>query len=89
MALGAARSDVLLLIMRHGFRITIAGIMLGVAGAALATRVLRTLLFEVSATDPIVFLAIVIVLSCTASIASYIPARRATKVDPLLTLRYE
>jgi putative ABC transport system permease protein len=89
MALGAARREVLLLIVRQGLTMVAAGVGLGVAGAVLTTRVLRTLLFGVSATDPSVFLAIVMVLSATASLAVYIPARRATKIDPLVTLRYE
>ena len=65
------------------------GVGLGLVGALLTTRVLRTLVFGVSTTDPFVFLAIVMVVSGTAWIASYFPARLATRVDPLVTLRYE
>ena len=89
MALGAARRDVLRLVLRQGFTMVAIGVGLGLVGALLTTRVLRTLVFGVSTTDPFVFLAIVIVFSGTAGLASYVPARRATSVDPLVTLRYE
>jgi putative ABC transport system permease protein len=89
MALGAARTDILRLVLRQGFTMMAVGVGLGLVGALLTTRVLRTLVFGVSTTDPFVFLAIVMVVSGTASIASYFPARRATRVDPLVTLRYE
>jgi putative ABC transport system permease protein len=65
------------------------GVALGVTGALLLTRVLRTLLFGVSTTDPAVFAAIVMLLSTTAWLATYVPARRATRVDPLVALRDE
>ena len=89
LALGAARSDVVGLVLRQGFRIVLGGLGLGLIGAWLSTRALRTLLFNVSATDPFVFTAIVILLSATACLATYVPARRAARLDPLTTLRSE
>jgi len=89
MALGAGRREVLNLVLRQGFTMITLGLALGLAGAMLMTRVLRTLLFGVSTTDPSVFAAIVVLLSATAWIATYLPARRATRVDPLVALRDE
>jgi putative ABC transport system permease protein len=89
MALGAGRRAVLGLVLRQGFTMVTLGLVAGLAGALLLTRVLRTLLFGVSTTDPAVFAAIVALLSTTASIAAYVPARRATRVDPLVALRDE
>jgi putative ABC transport system permease protein len=63
--------------------------LLGVASAFIATRVLRSLLFEVNPTDPTVFALVALVLAASGSVAAYIPARRATRVDPVVTLRYE
>jgi putative ABC transport system permease protein len=89
MALGAGRRDVLGLVLGQGFAMVTLGLVAGLAGALLLTRVLRTLLFSVSTTDPAVFIAIVALLSTTACIAAYVPARRATRVDPLVALRDE
>jgi putative ABC transport system permease protein len=89
MALGAGRREVLRLVLRQGFTMVIAGLATGLAGAMLLTRVLRTLLFGVSTTDPAVFASIVVLLSATAWLATYLPARRATRVDPLVALRDE
>jgi putative ABC transport system permease protein len=89
MALGAGRRDVLQLVLGQGFTIVIAGLAAGLVGAMMLTRVLRTLLFGVSTTDPAVFAAIVGLLSVTAWLATYLPARRATRVDPLVALRDE
>ena len=88
-ALGAKRSDVLRLVLAEGFRLTIFGVALGLAGAFAATRVLTNLLFEVKPTDPMTFIGLSMLLLAVALLASYIPARRATKVDPLVALRYE
>lgn len=89
MALGARGLDILRLVLRSGLGLTFIGIVLGLAGAAALTRVLTTLLFEVSATDPLTYTAVACVLGTVALLASYIPARRAAKVDPLVALRYE
>jgi putative ABC transport system permease protein len=89
LALGAARRDVTGLVLRQGLTMVAAGIGVGLAGALLVTRVLRTLLFGVTPTDPVVFTAIVVLLSATAWLATYIPARRAARLDPLVTLRSE
>ena len=89
MALGAARSDVLKLVLAQGFRFALFGVLGGLAGALLLTRVLASLLFGVSPTDPVTFALVTTLLALVAFLASYIPARRATKVDPMVALRYE
>jgi putative ABC transport system permease protein len=89
MALGAKQSDVLRLVLAEGFRLAVLGVVLGLAGAFAATRVLTSLLFEVKPTDPMTFIGLSILLAAVALLACYIPARRATKVDPLVALRYE
>ena len=89
MALGAQKSDVLWLVISHGMTLTVAGITLGLIGSYGLTRLMRTLLFEVRPTDAMTFVAVSIALIAIALIACYIPARRATKIDPLVALRYE
>ena len=86
-ALGAQHSDILKLVLRQGLSLTIAGTILGIVGALALTRLLKGLLFEVSPTDPITFAAIAVVFIAVACTASYIPARRATRVDPTAALR--
>lgn len=88
-ALGAARRDVMALVLRQGLTMVSIGVALGLAGALLTTRVLRALLFGVSSTDPSVFAAIVVVVVVTAWVAAYLPARRAAGLDPVATLRGE
>ena len=88
-ALGAERSDILKLIIRQGIFLISIGAGLGLALALAATRVLQSLLFGVSATDPLTFAVVLFVLVGVALLACYLPARRATKVDPLIALRYE
>ena len=89
LALGAARRDVVALVLRQGFAMVAVGVALGFIGALLLTRLLRTLLFNVSPTDPLVFSGIVLLLALTSWIATYVPARRAAGLDPLVTLRSE
>ena len=89
MALGAQRGDVLALILRRGLRLSLYGIALGLAGAFVATRLLEEMLYGLSATDPVTFASVSLLLAAVALLASYVPARRATKVDPMVALRYE
>ena len=89
MALGAKRRDVLRMILGQGMRVSAVGIVMGLAIALGLTRLLRTLLFEVSATDPITFGLVAMTMSLIALMACYLPARRATRVDPLVALRDE
>jgi len=89
MALGAQRSDVLRLVMRNGITLALVGIGLGIAGAFALTRFMTTLLFGVKPTDTRTFVVVSLGLLVVAVVACLIPARRATKVDPLKALRYE
>ncbi|HBB94001.1 MAG TPA: hypothetical protein DC054_01305 [Blastocatellia bacterium] len=89
MALGAQMSDVLKLVLKGGMALALFGIVAGFAGAFAVTRWMTTLLFGVKPTDVLTFIAVSISLLVTALLACYIPARRATKVDPLVALRYE
>ena len=89
MALGAHDNDILRLVLLNGLWPTLVGIAIGIAGAVALTRVLTTLLFQVSTTDPMTFALVAFVLAVVALLACYIPARRAMKVDPLVALRYE
>jgi putative ABC transport system permease protein len=89
MALGAQMSDVLSLVVRRGLMLAGGGVALGLLAALALTRLISSLLFNVSATDPLTFVAIALLLGFVAFLACWIPARRATKVDPLIALRYE
>lgn len=89
MALGARSVDVLRLILRQGLTATLIGVAIGVAGSFATARTIRSLLFDVKPTDPLTFVAVAATLMGVAGLACYIPARRATKVDPLVALRYE
>jgi putative ABC transport system permease protein len=89
MALGARPRDVLLLVVRQGMMLALVGVFIGLVVASAATRVLKGLLFELSVTDPLTFTLIAALLLGVAFLACYLPARRATKVDPMTSLRHE
>jgi len=89
MAIGAQPRDVFRMIIGRGLTLTIIGIAIGLIGAFALTRLMATMLFGVKPTDPATFASIAVMLTGVALIACYIPGRRATKVDPVLSLRYE
>ncbi|MHC4565571.1 MAG: FtsX-like permease family protein, partial [Planctomycetota bacterium] len=88
-ALGAERSDVFKLVVKKGLILIVVGLVIGVAGALTLSRVLASLLFGVSVTDPVTFVTVSVLLTVVGVVACYIPARRATKIDPMSALRYE
>jgi putative ABC transport system permease protein len=89
LALGAQSSDVIKLVVGRGMALVLAGVMIGLAGALALTRLMTSLLYGVSATDPTTFGVVSVLLVAVSLLASYIPARRATKVDPMAALRCE
>jgi len=89
MALGATRRDVLKLVVREGMVLAAAGTAIGLVAALALTRLMASLLYGVKPADPSTLLTVCFTLGCVAFIASYIPAYRATKVDPMVALRYE
>jgi predicted permease len=89
MALGAQRNDILKIVLGEGARIVVLGVAAGLIGAAMLTRFLQTMLFDIEPTDPITFGALTTLLALVALLACLIPARRATRVDPLVALRHE
>jgi len=89
MALGADRGDVLRLVLTRALRIVVAGLIVGLAGAAGVTRVLQTFLFGVTPTDPIAFTIVTLLLMAVGLMAAWLPARRATRIDPCAALRAE
>jgi len=89
MALGAQPQEVLRVIVGHGLRLVLAGLCIGVAAALAVTRWMSSVLFDVKPTDPLTFAIVAVLLTAVAFLASYIPARRAMRVDPMVALRYE
>jgi putative ABC transport system permease protein len=88
-AVGAQQRDVLALVVREGAKLAFLGIAIGVAAAVGLTRLMASLLFDVKPTDPATFAGVAILLALVALAACYIPARRATRIDPMVALRYE
>jgi putative ABC transport system permease protein len=88
-ALGASTRNVLTLILRSGMLLTVTGLLIGIAGSLALTHMLSALLFGVTARDPITMATTTVVLAAVALVASYVPARRAARVDPMICLRYE
>jgi putative ABC transport system permease protein len=88
-ALGAQRSDVLKLVLGGGSKLTLIGVGIGVAGALALTRFVSSMLFGVKPTDPLTLAVVSLILTGVALLACYVPARRATRVDPTVALRYE
>ena len=88
-AVGAEKRDILRLILTEGMGITVVGLGVGLLGAFGVSSIVKSQLFGVSATDPLTFLGVILALAVVALLACYIPARRATRVDPMVALRYE
>ena len=89
LALGAKAGDVFKLVIGYGMRLVLIGVAIGLMASLVVTRLMKSLLFGVSASDPTTFAFIALLLVVTALLACWIPARRATKVDPMIALRYE
>jgi len=89
MALGASPSDVLGLVLRQGMLLVTCGLLIGIVTALFAMQLVKALLVGMSATDPMTFALISLLLAAVAALAGYVPARRATRVDPMVALRYE
>jgi putative ABC transport system permease protein len=88
-ALGASRNDVVRIVLRQGVRLATVGVLLGLIGAFALTRLMTSMIYDVSSSDPVTFSAVAFLLMSVALAACYIPARRAMRVDPIVALRYE
>jgi ABC-type antimicrobial peptide transport system permease subunit len=89
MALGAQNTDIARLILGHGLRLAAAGVLIGLVGAYAVARLLTSLLYDTATTDPVAYAATALILSAATLLACYLPARRATRVDPMIALRCE
>jgi putative ABC transport system permease protein len=89
MALGAKREDVLRLVLAEAMKLILVGVVLGVAAAVALTKAMAGFLYGVSATNPFIFLSVILLLVIVSLAACYVPARRAMRVDPMVALRYE
>jgi putative ABC transport system permease protein len=89
MALGAKRADVLRLVLAEAMKLILVGVVLGVAAAVALTKAMAGFLYGVSATNPFIFLSVILLLVIVSLAACYVPARRAMRVDPMVALRYE
>jgi ABC-type antimicrobial peptide transport system permease subunit len=89
MALGASSRDVLRLVLSEGLRPVLAGIAVGIAGGLALTRTMQSLLFQVRPDDPLTLFSVVLLLAAVSLLACWLPARKATRIDPLTALRYE
>ena len=89
MALGAARANVFRMVLAEGARLTGLGVLIGLAAALAVTQLMKSFLYGIRATDPITFVAVSALLVAVGLLACYLPARRATRVDPIVALRYE
>jgi len=88
MALGASSKDVLRMVLVDGAKVTVSGVIAGIVGAFALTRLMSAILFNVSASDPLTFAGISVLIVLVSLLASYIPARKASRVDPMVALRY-
>ena len=85
--MGAHEGDILLWVLGYGLRLTLAGVLLGIGGALALTRLIKSLLFHTTMTDPAAFMGVALLFVVVALLVSYIPARRATRIDPMAALR--